>query len=32
MKYSPPAPDHMQFKGTQALKQKTTVRSKSQME
>jgi hypothetical protein len=28
----PPAPDHMQSKGTQALKQKTIVRSKSQKE
>jgi hypothetical protein len=28
MKY-PPAPDHMQSKGTQALKQKVTVHSKS---
>jgi hypothetical protein len=32
MKYLPPAPDHMQSKGTQALKQKMTVRSKSQNE
>jgi hypothetical protein len=29
---SPPAPDHMQSKGTQALKQKTNVHSKSQNE
>jgi hypothetical protein len=28
----PPAPDHMQFKGTQALKQKTIVCSKNQKE
>jgi hypothetical protein len=33
MKYpSPSAPDHMQSKGTQALKQKMIVRSKSQTE
>jgi hypothetical protein len=33
MKYpSPPAPDHMQSKGTQALKQNITIRSKSQKE
>ena len=31
MKY-PPAPDHMQSKGTQALKQNTIVHSKSQKE
>jgi hypothetical protein len=32
MKYPPSAPDHMQSKGTQALKHKTIVRPKSQTE